>query len=1033
MTSSSDEHSESVPDGAPADSPDAGQGQDSAGAVGQSLGRIDRYTVLGKIADGSCSGVYKALDTETGVEVAIKPVPPCITRSAGDLERVLDAFRAAESLRHRNLARFLRVHPVASPDESLATEMGVSVGDVLIVMSLVAGKRLDQWRHQYPSGKVPFEQALTVCTQLAEALDTAHAEGSVHGELVPSKIIVMPEGTVKVLGLRVGRSIREAMIRLSDEAVHTVDMLPYMAPEQWAGQEAGPAADQYALGAILYDLVSGRPPFQFVFETNDPDAMRDAVQDLLPEELSELADEQDEAILRSLSKKPEDRFNSCSEVVRALGGATSLDLAKGDMAQIRARALIRFAVICAVVVTVVGAGMLAYRTMDRFSSGDAMSGKALPKGEKSRVRAEVAHALSRKNFGAAWGIARETEEEDPRLAKELRKRVLGGVGDAEAGAARDVAAGQLTEMEKIESWPSFAETLAKAGQLLDQGNAEFAAKEFDKAFVLYQEALRECDQLRDMDGKRQKAEQQRESAAEARKASEESGLVKRDEPIWAEAVKTLSSADAAFRKGEFADAVRLWTEAEQKFGEARARAARAAYKAVLESVNREELAKYAEAGYRSVNDYVADANRCSKQKMWGPCADSWRRAAQTLRQVEAEADIGKDLARAGKLIRPAQDFADGLRGELTPRQIAARCDEALRVLEEAEVKATKRAVRVQAAWSIPSLRTEVEGLIARLPTGPRQGAQWIIPGLDMAIKWIPPGVCRLGSTPAERTWAAGPVGKGRKAWYSDEGKKPREVEIKHGFWLAQTEVTVAQWQVFVRDKGYATDAERRSKAWCFDFQGDRKCKWLAGKSWHEPNYGFPIADGQPVSCISWRDARAYCRWLTEAEGAAGRIAEGFEYRLPTECEWEYACRAGNHASYFWWGDSPQAGRNRFNGASSDDSNGDGNMWSDRAPWSDGFEWVAPACHWGNEGQNRFGLADMLGNVWEWCLDGYDLAGAHETVYREDTSRRVLRGGSFKHPLGSLRCANRAWSKPSMSDYDVGFRVCYGPVAAADKP
>jgi formylglycine-generating enzyme required for sulfatase activity len=121
---------------------------------------------------------------------------------------------------------------------------------------------------------------------------------------------------------------------------------------------------------------------------------------------------------------------------------------------------------------------------------------------------------------------------------------------------------------------------------------------------------------------------------------------------------------------------------------------------------------------------------------------------------------------------------------------------------------------------------------------------------------------------------------------------------------------------------------------------------------------------------------ASCEWLNEREAKAGRLPTGYKVRLPAEAEWEYACRAGTRTK-FWWGETKEGGARRLN-------------WSGS---SDGFEFVSPVDHYGERGRNQFGLADMLGNVCEWCLDGYDEAGASLAGGREAA------GGSASEMVG----------------------------------
>ncbi|MCX6906985.1 MAG: formylglycine-generating enzyme family protein, partial [Verrucomicrobia bacterium] len=270
--------------------------------------------------------------------------------------------------------------------------------------------------------------------------------------------------------------------------------------------------------------------------------------------------------------------------------------------------------------------------------------------------------------------------------------------------------------------------------------------------------------------------------------------------------------------------------------------------------------------------------------------------------------------------------------------------------------------------------------------------------------YIPPGEFLLGSTKEEQAWAVqnGAIEDNVKR----EGEAPRKATIKQGFWMGRTEVTVGQWKQFVKETGYVTDGEKNGESYV-PVPG-KPSALMKGKSWRDPNFGFELQDNHPACCIGWNDAKAFCEWLTERERKVGRLAQSYAVRLPTEAEWEYACRAGTQTK-FWWGDSKEDGKGRLS-------------WSGKG---DGFESVAPVESFGEQGRNRFGLADMLGNVWEWCLDESDSTQAHEDVWTGNSGSQVIRGGSFTDVFSDCRCASRRGNHPSILHHRHGFRVCVG--------
>ncbi|HIE95840.1 MAG: SUMF1/EgtB/PvdO family nonheme iron enzyme [Fuerstiella sp.] len=267
--------------------------------------------------------------------------------------------------------------------------------------------------------------------------------------------------------------------------------------------------------------------------------------------------------------------------------------------------------------------------------------------------------------------------------------------------------------------------------------------------------------------------------------------------------------------------------------------------------------------------------------------------------------------------------------------------------------------------------------------------------------------------------------------------------ITKPFYLAETEVTVGQFRSFVEDTGYETSAERgdtQMVGWeptpadkplyqSHDFLRNAKFSWK--------NPGFRQADSHPVVGISWTDAKAFCKWLSNKDAV--------QYRLPTEAEWEFACRAGT-ATWFSFGDKARGVVHRFGNLGNVELERHRKHAAERQwllNWDsdpeDGHVFTAPV---GSYEANPWGLRDMHGNVWEWCEDLW-----LDTIYKDYRRPRydqpdkvavdpvnsdrpqtpandfhTIRGGSWFNGDLIARSANRTyWDRQDAACY-VGFRL-----------
>jgi formylglycine-generating enzyme required for sulfatase activity len=241
------------------------------------------------------------------------------------------------------------------------------------------------------------------------------------------------------------------------------------------------------------------------------------------------------------------------------------------------------------------------------------------------------------------------------------------------------------------------------------------------------------------------------------------------------------------------------------------------------------------------------------------------------------------------------------------------------------------------------------------------------------------------------------------------------VRITKPFFLGTYHVTRGQFRQFITDSVYQTDAERGSKPGSYGWDAEKKTIVFSRDfSWRKT--GFVQTDEHPVVNVSWNDALAFCDWLSKKEGK--------KYRLPTEAEWEYACRAGTTTRYSS-GDDPETLARVANVCDvTTKAKLAGFVTIHPIKASDGFAFTAPVGHFE---PNGFGLYEMPGNASQWCADRYGKDYYSESPTDDPTgpetgSSRVLRGDSWNGGLIGGRSANRYSYWPTYRSDSIGFRV-----------
>jgi serine/threonine-protein kinase len=260
-----------------------------------------RYELRTLIGSGGMADVYMAGDEILGREVALKLLKD---RYAEDEEFVERFKREAKSAAALNSPYIVPIFDRGETDD----------GTFYITMEYLPGGTLKE--RLMPTGTLRPQEAAEVALQVAKALETAHVRGVVHRDIKPRNILVSDSGHVKVADFGIARAVEATTIS------HAGDILgsaKYMSPEQAVGEQVGPASDLYSLGVVLYEMLTGRVPFEVETPADVP--IRHAVAPPPhPRKLdSEVPEDLDAITMRLLATRPEDRFGSADEVIQELG------------------------------------------------------------------------------------------------------------------------------------------------------------------------------------------------------------------------------------------------------------------------------------------------------------------------------------------------------------------------------------------------------------------------------------------------------------------------------------------------------------------------------------------------------------------------------------------------------------------------------------------------------------------------------------------------------------------------------------------
>ena len=260
---------------------------------------VSHYKILEKLGEGGMGVVYRAEDNKLGRPVALKFLPPHLTKDPEAKKRFIQEAKAASALDHPNIGVIYEIDETES-------------GEMFIAMGYYEGETL---KEKIASGPLPIELSVDISYQVAAGLEKAHAKGIVHRDIKPDNVILTEDGRALILDFGIAKLIGQTKLTKTGAAIGTA---AYMSPEQIRGEEVGPAADQWALGVVLYEMVTGRLPFQGEYEQA---VTYSILNDDLPEvthQRSECPKDLSAAVRKMLRRNISDRYESMTKLEKDL-------------------------------------------------------------------------------------------------------------------------------------------------------------------------------------------------------------------------------------------------------------------------------------------------------------------------------------------------------------------------------------------------------------------------------------------------------------------------------------------------------------------------------------------------------------------------------------------------------------------------------------------------------------------------------------------------------------------------------------------
>ncbi len=260
---------------------------------------ISHYRILEKLGAGGMGVVYKALDTRLNRTVALKFLPPDLTRDQEAIDRFINEAQAASALDHTNICTIYEINETED-------------GQMFICMAHYAGETLQQ---KVAGGQLPVDSAVDIAMQTARGLERAHEAGITHRDIKPSNLIITPRGEVKIIDFGLAKLAGQSRLTKSGSTPGTV---AYMSPEQVQGKPVDQRTDIWSLGVVLYEMLTGQLPFRGENEAAVIFSIINEEPEPLAQHRAEVAEGLQRIVDKALDKDLETRYQNISDLMADL-------------------------------------------------------------------------------------------------------------------------------------------------------------------------------------------------------------------------------------------------------------------------------------------------------------------------------------------------------------------------------------------------------------------------------------------------------------------------------------------------------------------------------------------------------------------------------------------------------------------------------------------------------------------------------------------------------------------------------------------